>query len=139
MPSPRGDTPGVLRIEGCVAPECLDHVQDAIVRLWEGAPQATDEARMMFEIAVVEVVGNVVEHAPKGRGFEATVRLGVEGDAAWAEILDTGPALDIDLDAGLPEDLAESGRGLALARRAAHELTLDRVGDHNLWTVLRRW
>ncbi|WP_250444236.1 ATP-binding protein [Actinotalea sp. C106] len=139
MPSQRGDAPGVLRIEGCVAPECLDHVQDAIAQLWEKAPQASDEARMMFEIAVVEVVGNVVEHAPKGRGFEATVLLGADAEGAWAEVHDTGPPLDIDLDAGLPEDLAESGRGLALARRTAHELTLTRVDDHNLWTVLRRW
>ena len=131
----------MLRIDRCVAPECLDHVQDAIAQLWTYAPQATDEARMMFEIAVVEVVGNVVEHAPKGRGFEATVRLGVEGEAAWAEVLDSGPALeiDLDLDASLPDDLAVSGRGLALARRAAHELSLTRLDGFNLWTVLRRW
>ena len=46
-----------------VRPEAVDDVQDALARLWELDADVTMLDRIRFETALVEIVGNVVEHA----------------------------------------------------------------------------
>ena len=38
----------------------------------------------------------------------------------------------------MPDTGSEAGRGLALARIALDDLSYERVGAHNEWTMIRR-
>ncbi|MCE0767044.1 ATP-binding protein [Pseudonocardia kujensis] len=122
-------------------PACLDVVQDALAALWEEAPEVVDGDRMSFEIALVEIVGNLVEHArrPDGRPVDVRMHIAVHGDRLEARMEDDGAPAGVDPTAtALPTDeLAESGRGLALAAAVA-DLEHVRRTAGNVWTVVRR-
>jgi len=131
--------PGDLALRAPGVPASLDEVSALLQRAWEQHPDVGDDDRMRFEIAVVEVAGNVVEHAanPLPVDFELAVR--VEVDRLEARFRDAGRRADVDLGAvTMPDALAESGRGVALALATADELTYWHDGAVNHWLVLRR-
>jgi serine/threonine-protein kinase RsbW len=134
------DRTAEARVEHCVLPGCIERVHHALASLWEQAPDVPDLDRMMFETAVVEVTANVIEHAERGDDFDAHVVLRVAGRSLVAELADTGAHVDVDLDAELPDDdLATTGRGIPLARRAVHEISYRRGEGRNHWRLVRHW
>jgi serine/threonine-protein kinase RsbW len=131
--------PAELSLRAPGVPASLDDVHALLLRAWDRHPDVGDDDRMRFEIAVVEIAGNVVEHAgdPDPVDFELAVR--VEDDRLEARFQDPGRCVDVDFStADMPDGLAETGRGVALALATADELTYRRVGAVNHWLVLRR-
>jgi serine/threonine-protein kinase RsbW len=131
--------PAELSLRAPGVPASLDDVHALLSRAWDQHPDVADDDRMRFEIAVVEIAGNVVEHAgdPHPVDFELAVR--VEDDRLEARFQDPGCPVEVDFGtAAMPDPLAESGRGVALAQATADELTYRRVGAVNHWLVLRR-
>jgi serine/threonine-protein kinase RsbW len=130
--------PVAVRLEGPADGELLDAVQDSVARLWTAAPQVPDTDRMLFEIALVEVVANIVQHAvPTADSVHVTVDLTADGAAVQAEVTDDGAATPVDLDRALPSDTATSGRGLALIQRTVDRFTFERTGHRNVWRLAR--
>ena len=126
----------------CVATmACLDAVQDALAELFAGVPEADGADRMLFETALVEIVGNLVEHArtPTDEPVTIDLTLAVHPDRIEAVLLDNGVASRVDLTAAAEpvDDLAEGGRGLALVRAAA-EVNHTQWTDGNRWILTRR-
>lgn len=120
---------------------CFDEVHDALAGLWDNAPDVGGADRMMFETALVEIVGNLVEHARTPDGLPVTIdgHVAVHLDRVEACLTDDGvaPALDLSEPAPDADDFAEGGRGLALAKAVA-EVSHARQGSGNVWTVTRR-
>lgn len=120
-------------------PACLDRLHGLLQAAWAEHPGVGPSDRTMFEIAVTEVAGNIVEHAAAGASLEVAVRVHVTELRLEATFEDGGPEVDVDVEsAGMPDELAESGRGLALARRAVDEVSYRREGPVNHWRVVRR-
>jgi len=124
-------------LSGLAVPESLDLVQDLLGRV-RGEHSDIDETDLsMFETAIAEIHGNVVKHGrPPGQvvyAFSLTVR----PDRLVGFLADTGePAPDLS---ALPvvDELAESGRGMWLARATLDELEYARSGDRNTWKMVR--
>jgi serine/threonine-protein kinase RsbW len=123
-------------------PACLDAMHEALERLWAEVPDVDESQRIRFAIALSEVVGNVVAH---GRTLDGgtpnlTVRVSAGPDRLHADVFDDGVALSRRITRSMPDDeLAENGRGLALAREAVDELRYAREDGGNRWAlVLRR-
>ena len=123
-----------------VAEESLDLVQDRLEALWarDGSVEPAD--RMRLEMAVVEVVGNIIEHAfaadsaATGRVLQVVLTLGPE--SIEAVLSDNGLPTELDLGSvTMPDEDAVSGRGLALAVAAVDEIGYQRVGGRNHWTL----
>lgn len=130
-----------LRCPG--TPDCFDTVSDELGRLWTDAPQVDATDRMLFETALIEIVGNLVEHARTAVGgpVDLDLQLAVDPATVRARLQDNGvwpPPEATDMSgASLPDDeLAESGRGLAMATALA-EVNYTRIEDGNIWTVVR--
>ncbi|GGD29016.1 ATP-binding protein [Nocardioides daphniae] len=124
-------------LEGLAVPEGLERLHDLVERAREAHPDVEAEAFMMMETAVIEIAGNVVEHGlPPGEvswSFTLRVRPGVlEGLLA-----DDGQKYEGDLSTVMPDPLAESGRGIALAQAALDELDYARADGTNVWTMRR--
>jgi serine/threonine-protein kinase RsbW len=86
------------------------------------------------------VAGNIVTHAVAGRPSRAemTVELTLTAtpEVATACFRDGGGAAALDLAAArMPDTMAESGRGLALTRALADDVTYQRAGSANVWTI----
>ncbi len=126
-----------LRLEGPADLPCLQRVHDLLDELWSRVPDVDPIDRYRFETAVIEVAGNIVEHG----GPRVRLRLGLTAstDRVEACFRDTGSPVDVQATAEhVPDPLAETGRGLALARAAVDDVVYERAGSTNLWHVLKR-
>jgi serine/threonine-protein kinase RsbW len=114
-------------------------VLDLLGTAWSEHPDVDLRDRTCFEIAVTEVAGNIVQHTAAGSDVQFFLDVAVSGDRLTAMFTDDGPPADADVDAAeLPDGLAESGRGLALARSAVDQVEYTRDVDGNHWLVVRR-
>lgn len=130
-----------LDLSGPATPEMLGLVHAVLEQLWDTHEQVAAEDRVRFEMAVIEILGNIVEHAyeidstdPGSRRFDVSVA--VTDTELVASFGDNGLPMSIDLsDVAMPDELAESGRGLALAMAAVDDLSYDRENGRNLWRL----
>ena len=119
--------------------ETIGRVHESFERLAEQRPDLPAQLRGAFELAVVEVVTNVVTHSRDDRTVRVELVIRTTTGGLEAIITDDAPPADVDVaDQAMPEadDLAESGRGLALVTmlvdRFEHD-TLDGTG--NRWLL----
>ncbi|WP_308798693.1 ATP-binding protein [Agromyces silvae] len=128
----------LIRVTGSADETFLDDVHRALAELWQLAP-ANDEDRMLFELAVVEVATNIVQHGASDLGpVEARLDLEATDDDLIAVFRDSAnpPILDLSRVA-MPDTDAEAGRGLALALAALDELS-HLTDEGNTWRLRRR-
>jgi serine/threonine-protein kinase RsbW len=131
---------GDYLLEGLAVPESLNLLHDLLERVGQEHSDLDADDLMMFETAVIEVVGNVVEHGrPRGR-VTWTFRLSVLDDRLEAQLSDSGEEYPGGTwGTSMPDDpLQEDGRGLALATAVLDSLDYRRSDAANHWTMLRR-
>ncbi|MDN3312087.1 ATP-binding protein [Microbacterium oryzae] len=127
------------RVEGRADLTFVDAVLDALEKLWDEAPDVADEDRMLFTLAVSEIVTNVATHAPGAPDLVTSAELEVSEEMLRAVIKDTAAPVQIDWSTvGMPGDEAESGRGLALAQATLDRLEHRSDEDGNIWLLIRR-
>jgi serine/threonine-protein kinase RsbW len=92
----------------------------------------------MFETAVIEVAGNIVQHGAGAGSVNCNLILEVYPDRLDAHFKDDGGTAYVDIGAAhMPEALAETGRGLAMAKAAVDVLTYERRNGGNYWKLSR--
>jgi anti-sigma regulatory factor (Ser/Thr protein kinase) len=129
---------GGLRLTASTEPESLEKVQALLERLWLQHDDVVLPDRIRFETAVTEIAGNIIRHATDGEPIDFELAVVAQPGSLQAEFRDEGKRVDVELDgAQLPSPLAESGRGLALALAAVHELSCRREGSTNHWRIVR--
>jgi serine/threonine-protein kinase RsbW len=131
---------GDFVLETTASPASLDEIHDLFARLWADADDVTARDRIAFETAVCEVAANIVEHATRGEVVDMRLLLRAPADRVEAHLEDLGYAYDA---AALPDPadddpLAETGRGMGIARALTDELVYERDGAVNRWFLLRR-
>jgi serine/threonine-protein kinase RsbW len=132
-----------LELAAPAEPEIIDLLHALVEHLWQRHPDVSEGDRTRFEMAAVEILANIVEHAFRldsaapGRQRRFVVTLAVTPTELVAAFGDNGLPMEIDLsEVVLPTDLAESGRGLALAAAALDDLEYTRVEGRNHWRLL---
>lgn len=124
-------------LKGWAVPEGLRDLR-ALVELADAAhPQIRSEAFLELETAAIEVAGNVVEHGRPPGQIRWSFTLRVMPEHVECVLADNGQKYEGDLTAVMPDPLAESGRGLALARAVLDEFSHTHTGDENVWTMRR--
>jgi serine/threonine-protein kinase RsbW len=127
-----------LHIEGSADQAFADDLLEALEPFLASAAAATDQDRFLFTLAMSEVVTNIVQHG--GDGATLRVEMDVRADELRARIWDTAAPAMIDWESiRLPDDDAESGRGLVLALSVLNELRHTRSPDGNTWLLRRRF
>jgi len=125
-------------------PESVDLVHEVIAQLWTHEPAPSMLDRIRFETAVIEILGNIVEHAalvdpPDAHPRQFDLVVTCEADAIEARFGDDGKPVEIDLEqVAMPGEDAEDGRGLAMASAAVDELSYQRIGPVNHWRLVCR-
>lgn len=134
-----------LELSAPATPAMLDLVHTVLEKLWEQHDDVAMSDRIRFETAVIEVLGNIVEHAYELDASPADVLrrfdvcLSATRDELVARFGDNGMPMAIDLsEVAMPGQDAESGRGLALAVAALDDLGYERVDGRNLWRLTCR-
>jgi serine/threonine-protein kinase RsbW len=114
----------------------LTQIGQTLAGTWEAAPGIPGDDRLMFEVAIFEVAGNMVEHSiptPTWFWFE----IDVNSQRLAAVLRDNAGRTTVQVDAArMPDEMAEGGRGLALAKSALDILQHD-AAEGNRWTLVR--
>ena len=114
---------GDYRLSGLAVPESLDRLHDLLEQVRSDHKDLDENDLSMFETAIVEIHGNVVQHGVPPGEVRYVFELTVEGDQLVGMLADTGDtAPDLSESGTLPDELAESGTGLWLAQAALDEL-----------------
>lgn len=129
---------GDYLLEGLAVPQTLHELHELLERAGSEHADLPEQDLMLFETAVIEIAGNVVEHGrPKGE-VTYTFRLRVLPDRLQGLLDDGGQAVRQSESSVMPDSWSEHGRGLALARAVLDELTYQRDGDRNVWVMTKR-
>jgi serine/threonine-protein kinase RsbW len=131
---------GEYLLQGLAVPESLNLLHDLLEEVGREHPDLDPGDLMLFETAVIEVAGNVVEHGqPQGR-VSWTFRLAVLPDRLEGSLSDSGEEYPGGTwGTEMPDDLLqEDGRGLALATAVLDRLDYRRADDVNHWTMLKQ-
>jgi serine/threonine-protein kinase RsbW len=117
----------------------LDEMHQLLAETWRAHADVAEVDREILALSLSEIVTNVVRHGVTAS--TSTIAVRVTDDAVTAVVRDDGAAIapDVVERATWPDDaFAESGRGIVTAREALDELRYERVGDENVWTLVRR-
>lgn len=130
----------VHELHACADPDCLAKVYRLLEDMWAGSPDISGTDRVMFETAVIEIAGNIIQHGVGGGEgpVNCNLTLKLYADRLEAHFKDDGLSTHVDIDAAaMPDAFAESGRGLALAKAAVDVLSYERTNGANHWTLSR--
>jgi serine/threonine-protein kinase RsbW len=121
-------------------PDTVDEVHGLLDALWVAEPTVTDDDRMRFETALIELATNVVQHADAGDGVAWVVTVTCQPTLLSARLTDTAARASIDADAErqMPHALAEEGRGLAFVRLLVDTATFENTSTGNEWRITKR-
>ena len=122
-------------------PAAIGRVHELFERLGEQRDDLSERFRGGFELAVVEVVTNVVRHSEDGAPVRVELALRATGDGIEAVIIDDADPAAVDIDGASmpdPDDLAESGRGLALVTMLVDDFAHEPLAHGNRWTLSAR-
>jgi serine/threonine-protein kinase RsbW len=126
-------------MEADVTMESLETVQDLLATWWDDIPDLAPRERFAFELAVIEIAGNIVEHtlaADGAPGRRFTLALVADDARLLATFEDNGRPAELDLSAVTMADVDdENGRGLALALASVDRVEYFRRDGRNVWEL----
>jgi len=134
-------------VTGPAVPAQLDALHAALDRLWAEIeamtdPQPSTEQRMAFATGVIEIASNILRHAyPSSASVgDIEIRLELHANRLEALLTDCGQPFTEPRPDSLvePQDLPESGLGLALARRSLDTVEYERnASGRNQWRLTK--
>lgn len=125
-------------LDTSVGPRTLDEIADALEQTWSDHLHVPGAVRMQMGIAAGEIGANIIEHAHSLRAVRLCMDVHVMPTEVRIEFLDDGQPCDVDVTAmQMPDEMAERGRGIALAK-AVLALLEYRRGEVNHWTLVSK-
>ncbi len=119
-------------------PDDVDSVHQALESVWAVVPDLEPRDRMSIETAVIELTANVIQYANRGRAVSFALTIVVYDDRVEATLSDSGEVDDVGLHSrGMPDAMAESGRGIPMIQALVDSVEHRRVEGFNHWTLVR--
>jgi serine/threonine-protein kinase RsbW len=120
-------------------PDDVDTVHALLESVWAHASTVPTTDRVSFATALIELTGNVIRHADAGLGVTCTLTIEIFDDRLEARLSDSGEPGGVQLASrDMPDDLAESGRGVPLIEALVDELHYERSESSNHWWISRK-
>lgn len=125
------------QLTGFAMPEGLNDLHDLLERAAAEDQTVDPTDLMLFETAVIEIASNVVRHGEPVGGVRWQFDLEITAADLEATLHDDGKAFEGQVDRGMPDELDESGRGLAMASSMLDELDYSREDESNVWRMVK--
>ncbi|AHC25035.1 MULTISPECIES: ATP-binding protein [Mycobacteriaceae] len=131
-------TPERFVLDTLTGPDTLTAIQQTLDALWSEHPELPDMVRLHMDLAAGEIGANIIEHSGDGNPVHLRMTVELSSCAVRAIFTDDGHPAPFDVhQPRMPDEMSESGRGLAIAHRVLDELSYrrDHIGNH--WTLIR--
>lgn len=123
-----------VRVEIVIGPGALEELAAALDTFWSTNNHVPAAIRMQVGIAVAEVAANIIEHGD-ARWLRVAMHVGLS--QVHVDFNDDGAPPAIELaSVVMPDELAERGRGLALAKAALGLFSYHRDQFGNHWRMI---
>lgn len=120
-------------------PTDVDAVHDFLEGIWEANPDIDEMDKMAFETALIELASNVIQHADTGDGVTCVMVVSSDSGVLRAQFSDTAEAGGFRMrTATMPDEFAESGRGLAFMQMLVDEVQYERIDGRNVWSLTKK-
>lgn len=117
-------------------PDALDKIHRCLEQLWSAHPELSEVLRTPVSVAVAEIGANIIEYSRPGQPVRMQMQVQVLADEVEIVFTDEGDPAHVDLNTvTMPDEMAERGRGLALAKACLDRLTYRRDSTGNHWTL----
>ncbi|MWV48787.1 ATP-binding protein [Rathayibacter sp. VKM Ac-2803] len=117
-------------------PETVEVVHAALESLWDERPDIDEMDRMMFETALIELTANVIQHGSSSTTIICRLEIVADDLRLRAELVDTADPPGIDTGPReMPDEFAESGRGIAFIQALVDAFDYERAEGRNVWTL----
>ena len=117
-------------------PDALDKIHGCLNELWSAHPDLPEVVRTPVSVAVAEIGANIIEYSRPGQPVRMQMQVQVLAHEVEIVFTDEGDPAHVDLAAvTMPDEMAERGRGLALAKACLDRLTYRRDSTGNHWTL----
>lgn len=129
--------PPVLRT--VAVPQALAEVESVLEHVCATIHRLSADTVMKLKMAVSEIVANIVEHATKGLSAMVEIQMWIQVCANEVRVRfadDGNPPESEHLVTQMPDEWAERGRGLAMARAVLSHLSYERIDERNHWTLV---
>lgn len=137
MPKPRTVTERSLTFR--TPPDGVDLVHAALTSLWAERGDVDEMDRIMFETALIELASNIIQHSTSSTAIVCRLDLVADDDVLRAVLTDSADPPDIEEGPRqMPDEFAESGRGLAFIQALVDEFEHRRAEGCNVWTITKR-
>jgi len=125
-------------LDTVTGPETLAQMQHTLDAAWS-AGDVPEYTRKCLDLAVSEIGSNIIEHSGDGQPVRLRMVVTLLPDTVVVTLTDDGRPAAVDLSQmGMPDEMSERGRGLAIAHRVLDELSYSRNQEGNRWTLMRR-
>ncbi|MBF4615385.1 ATP-binding protein [Curtobacterium sp. VKM Ac-1376] len=123
-----------------VPPNDVDEVHESIDDLWHLNADLGDGERIRFETAMVELAGNVIDHAEGDERLLCELTLRRTSTSLEAVLSDSSAEVHVPFRAVMPdpEEMAESGRGIAMIELLMDDFSYERDSHGNKWRLVMR-
>lgn len=119
-------------------PDSVEVVHAMLAELWEERADVDDMDRFAFETALIELAGNVIQHASSSTAILCELGVTVTDDQLRAVLTDSADPPGVDTSPReMPDALSESGRGLALIQALVTSFEYERSSSRNVWSLCR--
>ncbi|MDJ0325481.1 ATP-binding protein [Cryobacterium sp. PH31-AA6] len=119
-------------------PDSVDVVHATLESIWEERGDIDEMDRMMFDTALIELVSNVIQHASSTTTIVCRLDVTADDNALRAVLVDTADPPGIDTGRReMPDEFAESGRGLAFIQALVTVFEYERMEGGNVWTITK--
>ena len=119
-------------------PEDIDAVHEFLRDIWAENPQISMRDRFSFETALIELTSNVILYSETTSGVDCDILVNTWADRIDAIVFDNGELVNLELsDYKMPDENAETGRGIPMIKGLVNHLSYDRDGSLNKWTITR--
>ncbi len=130
---------GLRRLDLAAPPDDVNSVHALLEAVWADHEHVGVMDRISFETALIELSANVISHGDAGDGVTCSVTVNVTADRIEARLVDSGKAGDIRLSGTkLPDEFAESGRGIPLITALVDVVRYERNANGNTWHLSRK-
>jgi serine/threonine-protein kinase RsbW len=121
-----------------VPPNDVDEVHDSVDDLWHLNPDLGTGERIRFETALLELAGNVIEHAEGNERLVCGLTLRRTSTTLEAVLSDSGGEVQVPFRTVMPdpEEMAESGRGIAMIELLMDDFSYERDPEGNRWRLV---
>lgn len=129
--------PELWVFETLAKPGALAEIRKTLSQVWAAHHEVPRSVQAEMSIATGEIAANIMEHAGRDRTVHIRMEVMVLPDEVQVRFIDDGHESKVDLSTvRLPDETAERGRGLAVAKAVLRRLSYQRTPDGNLWNLV---